>query len=115
MIDNNKAEDLRRLYRLCKLVETGLKCLRDQLKASVIRRGSLINENASIGSVSAADGDEKEAGSSAGKAKKGQPLGLRTAINWVQEVSDLKTKFDDMWKNDFDSNREIETALIEVC
>ncbi|KAF8135043.1 Cullin-domain-containing protein [Boletus edulis] len=84
MIDLDKVEDLNRLFRLFTLVPTGLPILRRSLKDSTLRRGKDIN-----------------------------PVTLSLALKWVQDVLDLKDRFDRLWKKAFESNRELESALNE--
>jgi cullin 3 len=116
MIDGNKISDFSRLYRLFLMVPAGLPCLKTSLKASVARRGKEIND-ASMGEDSDVDVENpgessKKAESSKGKGKVSP--GIQPAINWVQAVLLLKDKFDTVWKDAFQSSREVEFALIDV-
>ncbi|KAI0331890.1 Cullin-domain-containing protein [Cubamyces sp. BRFM 1775] len=122
MIDSNKIDDLARLYRLFVRVPAGLPCLRKSLRETVIRRGKEINDSST---GSAADGaesqDEDAAETSAkgkGKAKARPPnAGAQTlalALKWVQDVLDLKDKFDTIWSKAFQNDRELESGLNEA-
>lgn len=116
MIDGNKISDFSRLYRLFLMVPAGLPCLKTSLKASIARRGKEIND-ASMGEDSDVDVENigessKKPESSKGKGKVSP--GIQPAINWVQAVLSLKDKFDAVWKDAFQSSREVESALIEV-
>ena len=117
MIDGNKISDFSRLYRLFLMVPAGLPCLKTSLKASIARRGKEIND-ASMGEDS--DVDVENLGESSKKAAEGSKgkgkvsPGIQPAINWVQAVLSLKDKFDAVWKDAFQSSREVESALIEV-
>ena len=116
MIDGNKISDFSRLYRLFSMVPAGLPCLKTSLKASIARRGKEIND-ASMGEDSDVDVENlgessKKAESSKGKGKVSP--GIQPAINWVQAVLSLKDKFDAVWKDAFQSSREVVSALIEV-
>ena len=116
MIDLDKKEDLSRLYRLFITVPTGLPTLRRALRDSIVRRGK---ELASIGSVGGADGDgDDEVEDVKGKGKAKAPntgaQTLQLALKWVQDVLDLKDKFDTLWTQAFRSDREIETGMNEV-
>ena len=98
------------------MVPAGLPCLKTSLKASIARRGKEIND-ASMGEDSDVDVENlgessKKAESSKGKGKVSP--GIQPAINWVQAVLSLKDKFDAVWKDAFQSSREVESALIEV-
>jgi cullin 3 len=115
MIDNEKIEDLARLYKLYMLVPQGLTCLKKALRKSVAWRGKEINQ-ASLGEVAQEPPEEDSKVKDKGKAKSSsgtQTLSL--ALKWVQDVLDLKDKIDRVWKESFESDREIEGALNEVC
>jgi cullin 3 len=115
MIDGNKISDFSRLYRLFLMVPAGLPCLKASLKASIARRGKEIND-ASMGEDS--DVEVEKLGESSKKAessRKGKVSpGIQPAINWVQAVLSLKDKFDTVWKDAFQSSREVDSTLIEV-
>ncbi|KDR76203.1 hypothetical protein GALMADRAFT_225884 [Galerina marginata CBS 339.88] len=114
MIDNNQTSDLSRLYRLCLKVPTGLTCLKSSLKTSIIRRGKEINI-VSLGEdfVDVEGEGPMETDKGKGKAR-AKGSGIEPAITWVQEVLNLKDRFDLSWKNSFESNREVESALNEA-
>ena len=117
MIDGNKTSDLARLYRLFLVVPTGLPCLKMSLKTSIARRGKEIND-VSIAEDPDVEVENPEAEmpkkieSNKGKGKAFP--GIQLAINWVQAVLSLKDKFDAVWKDAFQSSRDVESALIEV-
>jgi len=66
------------------------------------------------------DSPESEAGQNKednGASSKPRPSGAQTlasALKWVQDVLDLKDKFDMIWKISFNGDRNIEAAVIEV-
>jgi cullin 3 len=124
MIDTDKTDDLARLYRLFAMVPTGLLCLRKTLKDSIARRGKEINRASSgtevgeedIDVVGNDDAATKAKGKGKGKARTvagAQTMSL--ALKWVQDVLDLKDMFDNVWKRAFQSDRDLESALNEVC
>ena len=118
MIDTNKLDDLARLYRLYLPVPGGLHVLKKALRESITRRGKELND-VSLGPVGnegeGDDGeDEKDKRKDKGKAKARPVPGATPAIKWVQDVLDLKDKFDSVWKDAFRSDRDIEAALNEV-
>jgi cullin 3 len=120
MIDTDKMDDLGRLYRLYTMVPTGLPCLRKTLKDSIARRGKEINR-ASVG-TEVGDGDIDVVGNGddrkgKGKGKVRAIAGAQTmslALKWVQDVLDLKDKFDQIWRGSFQRDRDLESALNEV-
>jgi cullin 3 len=111
MIDADRIDDLRRLYRLFVHVSSasdGPQTLKKALRESIINRGRLINDS---GSSAPASSDEK----GKGKPRVGaQAQTLEDALKWVQDSLDLKVKFDRVLKHAFDSNKVLETAIIEV-
>ena len=124
MVDMDKVEDLNRLFRLFTMVHTGLPTLRRALKNSVLRRGKDINQSSFTTDPAEdvdLDGDDADTtatgskGKGKGKARaQGPPQTLTSALKWVQDVLDLKDRFDRLWKQAFESNREVESALNEV-
>ncbi|KAF8656825.1 hypothetical protein AX16_002373 [Volvariella volvacea WC 439] len=118
MIDNGSLDDLARLYRLYTVVSDGLTILKRKLKGSIAVRGKEINRN-SQGLDVAEDGPtaELEASTSKGKGKGRPATGAQTlelALKWVQDVLDLKDKFEVIWKESFLKDRDIESALNEA-
>ena len=117
MIDGNKISDFSRLYRLFLMVPAGLPCLKASLKASIARRGKEIND-ASMGEDSDVDvenlGESSKKAERSSKGKGKASPGIQPAIDWVQAVLSLKDKFDTVWRDAFQSSREVESTLIEV-
>lgn len=121
MVDLDKFDDLKRLYYLFSMVPSGMPTLRRSFKDSILRRGREINlASASLETgQDMDDGDLNEAETTKGK-EKGQgraatgPPTLALALKWVQNVLDLKDKFDCVWTRSFDSNREAESSLNEA-
>ena len=118
MIDGNKLDDLARLYRLFVMVPTGLITLRKALKASIIRRGKELNAASQSSGGGAREQDEEEDPKGKGKAK-AKPAApsqtLQLALKWVEDVLDLKDRFDVVWTKACQSDREIESGMNGVC
>ena len=118
MIDLDKIDDLSRLYRLFTMVPDGLPTLKKATRDSIIRRGKDINF-ASVPNEGIDPPVDEEPGGSKGKGKAkartnsaNQTLSL--ALKWVEDVLDLKDKFDRIWSKAFRSDRELEGTLNEV-
>lgn len=112
MLDNDKFEDLSRLYRLCNMITVGIHKLKVALKESIIRRGKDINKVSLGEELGVDEGDELKGIS--GIKPKGNTLGVDSATTWVSNILSLKDKVDVAWKTSFQSNRDIEIALNEV-
>jgi cullin 3 len=119
MMDNNQFDDLSRLFRLCQMVPTGLPSLKTSLKKSIVKRGKEINQRSLGDEFLDADGGDKEVEASSkkdnekGKARN-PPAGIQPAINWVQDILNLKDKLDILWKSSFQQSRDVEITLNEV-
>ena len=119
MMDNNQFEDLSRLFRLCQMVPSGLPSLKGSLKNSIVKRGKDINQRSLGDEFLDADGVDKEVEASSkkdnGKGKASSPAaGIQPAINWVQDILNLKDKLDVLWKASFQQSRDVEITLNEV-
>jgi len=114
MVDASKVEDLARLYRLCSGIQTGLPYLKRALKDSISRRGKEINRL----SLAVDEAEEDQAGDEGDTKRKGRIAKIKSAntgaSKWVQDVLDLKDKFETIWKNCWQSDREIESSMNEV-
>jgi cullin 3 len=116
MIDHDKKDDLSRLYRLFVMVPAGLPTLRRALRESIIRRGKELATASATGGADVGGDEDAEDAKSKGKAK-APNVGAQTlqiALKWVQDVLDLKDKFDALWTQAFQNDREIESSINEV-
>lgn len=113
MIDNNKYEDLSRLFRLSQMIPKGLPVLQSALKKSIIRRGKAINQ-ISLGEDLSNTVEDNDSNVKGKGTTRSQNLGIQPATTWVQDVLDIKDKFDSVWKTSFNNSREIEISLNDV-
>lgn len=120
MIDMDKIDDLSRLYRLFIMVTVGVPTLRKALRESIIRRGrdlKSVSLNADADDLQAHD-EMTTTSKIKGKGKARAAAASQTlslALKWVQDVLDLKDKFDRIWVSAFQSDRDIESGMNEVC
>lgn len=141
MIDLEQIQHLTRLYRLFTLTPDGMPLLKRALRDSILRRGKDVNrvsqsidnvEKEATANSSGANAAESAGGDSVtdadtsgkakGKAKEkkrppphaGAQQTLQLALKWVQDILDLKDKFENVWKSAFSKDRELESALNEV-
>lgn len=115
MIDTDKIQSLTLMYKLFKRVATGVTVIRKAFKGSITRRGNAINSDSEFDIVeepAGAEGGSKGKGKARSRATGSQTL--QQALKWVQEVLELKDKFTRVWSEAFDSDRELETAMVEV-
>lgn len=115
MLDLDKFDDLSRLYRLFIMVPEGLPTLRRSVKHSIAGRGKDINAS-SIGADAQEEEDAEDAkGKGKGKARPNSSAQtLQLALKWVEDVLQLKDKFDALWTRSFQSNRDLESGVNEV-
>ncbi|KAH9928310.1 Cullin-domain-containing protein [Fomitopsis serialis] len=120
MIDLDKIDDLARLYRLFAMVPAGITTLRKALRETVIRRGKDINSTSLSfeGEDAQEDEDMEKSSKAKGKGKSraanagSQVLSL--ALKWVQDVLDMKDKFDKIWVGGFQSDHDVESSVDEA-
>ena len=119
MIDLDRLDDLARLYRLFTMVPLGLPCLKKFVKESIARRGNEIHRASCAVNLSDARATtEAEAAPQAnGKGKSRSVSGAQTlalALQWVQDVLDLKDRFDKVWEVSFQRDRELGSTMNDV-
>lgn len=118
MIENDRYEDLTLLYQLISRVDPTKEPLKIALQARVVELGSEINKtisNIDFSATTAAAADDGDAAEGADKSKApkqtAQSKQTAAAIKWVDEVLQLKDKFDTMWKNCLEQDLILQTAL----
>ncbi|KAK8853446.1 hypothetical protein IAR55_004152 [Kwoniella newhampshirensis] len=132
MLDSNRIGDLRRLYVLFLRVpdEAGKKQLRAALRADIEERGKTVNEgiidraDAAGPSTIGQDNDQGMEGEEGadpkgkGKAKAtgSSPAAnaLSAALRWVQDVLDLKDKFDRILEQAFAGDMNVQISINEA-
>ncbi|KAF9200508.1 Cullin-3 [Haplosporangium sp. Z 27] len=97
LLVNNRLEDLDRMYRLFSRVANGPNELQASVSNYIKECGKAINTNVHTSSVE--------------NAEKGVPLGVALALRWVQEVLDLKERFDTILSSAFAKDKSFETAI----
>lgn len=110
MLDNDKVEDLSILYRLISRIDDQKLALRDILKKRVVELGIEIEKTLEATDFSMApDGDE----GGDGERKALNPAAQQTAaaIKWVDDVLQLKDKFDRLLRLAFREDQLIQTSL----
>jgi cullin 3 len=144
MLDADRVSDLRRLYTLFLRVpdDGGRTALRHALRGDIEERGKVINEgtkeDAAAGpsrangevegggagmdvdgdaNANVAKGSETVDAKGKGKAKApttGGATALASALRWVQDVLDLKDKFDRVLEQAFGGDKSVQSSINEV-
>ncbi|KAF9348817.1 Cullin-3 [Mortierella sp. AD094] len=97
LLVNNRLEDLERMYRLFSRVTNGPNELQVNVSSYIKECGKAVNTNVHP--------------SSSENAEKGAPLGVALALRWVQEVLDLKERFDAILNSAFAKDKSFDTAI----
>ncbi|KAI5300150.1 Cullin-3 [Ascosphaera atra] len=121
MLDNDITDDLNVLFKLVSRIDNQKIELRNAFKKRVMELGEQINSNATeAGKAPPAapapkEGADKEKGKIKGSHDKTVVVNAQTAaaIKWVDDVLDLKAKYDDIWKRAFDEDHGLQAALTE--
>ncbi|KAK9387269.1 Cullin [Lipomyces mesembrius] len=101
MISNDRFDDLKRLYRLCKRVDPEKTDLRSALVARIIQQGGEINQDA----IEVLKHPDKSKGVTV------QNAATIAAFKWVEEVLGLKEKYDRILNDTMDGDNQIQTSL----
>ena len=116
MLDNDRLNDLDMIYDLSSRVDPMKLDLRQAVQARVVDTGTEINGAASISAAapqlraSKSDGDKTNG---EGKASAEKPISQQTAaaIKWVDDVLELKEKYDNVLVKAFQSDQGLQTAI----
>lgn len=117
MLDNDQMADLQNMYELVRRVDPKLKPLKDAVHRRVIELGAEVNNTAQQIATevpSKQRPDKKDAeGKVREKAAPPKQLSQQTlaAVNWVEEVLKLKSKYDKVCERAFKADNVMEKAL----
>ncbi|USW55880.1 Putative cullin protein, neddylation [Septoria linicola] len=115
MVDNDKFNELHLVYDLEARVDPKKPELTKAVQLIVAEMGAKINEDAlaaasapPTAAPAAEDGDGDKAKGAPAKQINQQTI---AALKWVEDILDLKDRFDRIWKASFNSDQSISTAL----
>lgn len=115
MIDNDKVSDLSILYQLISRIDSKKTKLQEVLDKRVVELGFEIEnvlKNTDFSIPQGGEGEEPAEGDKdKPKALNAAAQQTAAAIKWVDDVLSLKDKFDNMWKNSFQSDLLIQSSL----
>ena len=108
MLDNDRVEDLRNVYELIARVDPRKLALKEAVQKRVVALGDAINKSAQMTSEGKAV--PKNA---VDKGNQEKQLNAQTAaaITWVEEILQLKAKYDKLWEDAFLKDNVMEKAL----
>ncbi|KAI1819455.1 Cullin [Xylaria intraflava] len=118
MIDNDRVDDLSILHALVSRIDDKLTALRNALAVRIMEMGNDIEQNLSNTDFGIAQGAAAAADEPAGDGEKPKTKPLNAAaqltaaaIKWVDDVLQLKDKFDRLWIACFDRKTIVESSL----
>ncbi|WWC95142.1 hypothetical protein V866_001996 [Kwoniella sp. B9012] len=124
MLDSDRISDLRRLYVLFLKVpkDQGKTSLRNALRLDIEERGKAVNqerlEQPGPSTLGQDDDGAAEDGKGKGKekAKATSPANnaLNSALKWVQDVLELKDKFDGLLETAFMGDKQVQVSINEA-
>ncbi|KAJ1034670.1 hypothetical protein NDA13_000927 [Ustilago tritici] len=123
MLDEDRKEDLGRMYTLFNKVSEGPQTLRLGLKSYIAAKGKLINDAVTSQTAAQQDGPmQREAQDDSAKGKSKDKAAdtdastpqAATAIRWVQDVLEFKNKFDAILDTAFFKDTGCETSINEA-
>ncbi|KAH6898409.1 Cullin [Thelonectria olida] len=112
MVDNDKVDELSILYQLISRVDEKKTALRDILQRRVVELGLEIEKSLKNTDFSMAHGEGEEAGEG-DRAKALNPAAQQTAaaVKWVDDVLQLKDKFDNLLTHCFQDDLIVQSAI----
>ncbi|KAH0538302.1 hypothetical protein FGG08_005076 [Glutinoglossum americanum] len=117
MLDDDRMDDLRLAYNLESRIDPKKTELQKAFQKRVVQMGTEINKAAKTTSIVAAPTNERESGKeiAAPATKVAAPnataLQSIAAIKWVEDVLQLKDKYDNIWTHAFQEDQGLQTAL----
>ncbi|KAF2205076.1 Cullin-domain-containing protein [Delitschia confertaspora ATCC 74209] len=113
MIDNDRMDELNLIFDLNSRVDDKKSELTKALQKRVVEMGTDVNSAAIAASQAPApapEASEKGKGAPAERTLNQQTV---AALKWVEEVLQLKDKFDRIWRESFESDHPLQTALTQ--
>lgn len=104
LVEENRTDDLKRMYRLLNRIGAGPPRLRTAMREWIIARGKSLN----------AEPNEAVEASVKGKEKEGAGAGATTALAWVQNVLELKEQMDRLLADAFAGDKEMGRSINDV-
>jgi cullin 3 len=113
MLDNDRMEDLQNVFDLNSRVDPKKAALKDAVQKRIVALGWDINNNNSSAAMAAKPAPAPTKKDDGEKAPPEKSVNQQTvsAIRWVDEVLELKAKYDRIWEEAFKKDSNMEKAL----
>ena len=112
MLDNDKIQDLANVYELISRVDQRKGALKEVVKKRVVELGTEINKAANvIGDIAPASKQRPSVEGKGIQQEKALSQQTQAAIVWVEQILELKAKFDKLWIEAFQKDSVLEKAL----
>jgi cullin 3 len=114
MIDNDLAEELKLVYELEARIDSQKTNLTKAIQAKISMQGLDINRAsnaASTAQIQTSSGSAEAAGSGGDKAKSPANQQTLAALKWVEDVLQLKDKYDNILVRAFNSDQQLQSAI----
>ncbi|KAL8999217.1 MAG: hypothetical protein Q9169_001882 [Polycauliona sp. 2 TL-2023] len=116
MLDNDRLADLEMLYELSSWVDPRKEELKKAVQKRIVEQGEDINstaKNASEATIEKPAKADADKGDGAAKTVSEKPINQQTAaaIKWVDDVLQLKDKYDQVLDNAFKSDQGLQTGF----
>ncbi len=113
MLDNDKLEELKLLYKLVARVDPEKKVLKEMACGRLVELGKEVNANLKNPVIAQPqeNGDPSTSGAAAVQQERQANNATALAIKWVDDVLTLKDKYDRIWDLSFNEDKGIQTAI----
>lgn len=114
MVDNDKLRDLSLVFDLEARVDSKKPELTKSMQKIIMEMGTNINNAAIAASAAPPQAPSEEQGEDKSKQTSGAAkINQQTvaALKWVEDILALKDRFDNIWKNAFESDQTLQIAL----
>ncbi|KAI9803777.1 MAG: hypothetical protein M1825_001657 [Sarcosagium campestre] len=113
MLDNDRFGELKLLYELSVRVDAKKLALTGAIQEAISTNGTKINEATAMSNVQAAQNEGAEDDDAAPKTQAATAQSNQTAaaIRWVDDVLELKGKYDRIWTRSFESDGDLQSSI----
>lgn len=111
MLDNDKEQDLANVYDLISRVDQRKQALKEAIQKRVVDLGMEINKAAQITLNTKPHKPTAEKPTGDKSQERGTNQSTQAALEWVEQILQLKIKYDNLWERAFKKDITLEKAL----